>query len=527
MSGLAGHGTAVVRTRDGRVQLVRLRHAGARRGRTQLGGAVPAHGRPRRPLPIAAHGFAAMHTWRVRTHGRRTGGGARRRPRPARRPARGVPGSDDRPPRRPPRPDPGARASSSTDDGRPLRPPRRRRRRVTPGHARVRRDAARVDDRRRELWRHGPIADAFSPGWGGTGAGSPRRDLSAMRRPRRWARPCESRSTASRLHGPPGTAGFPFVAQALHLWAEPATARAGVGGVLHRLVEIFRLAFADRDLLAGDPEGGGADPARFLEPSVPAASRHRARRPTAARNRAPWAGTAPADLDAGCTTHVNAVDADGMAVAGTFTLGHPFGAAVVVPETGTLLPNVLYQFARNARPSERDPRGPPTRVERLPDARHAGREFVAALGAPGARRIPTALVQAPVGAPPLRPVAAEAAIDLPRVHAEDDLVELDDRAPDEVARRPTPARSRRAARPRGALERQLRASDVHRGPDRRRRWLWSRCGRLATAVGVPTRTRRTLTQPTERLSASRLPSHPSPSWPPTRRTRDATAAPRR
>ncbi|MEM7133264.1 MAG: gamma-glutamyltransferase [Chloroflexota bacterium] len=52
-----------------------------------------------------------------------------------------------------------------------------------------------------------------------------------------------------------------------------------------------------------------------------------------------------------CTTHFDAIDADGNAVAVTQSLGGGFGSAVVIPGTGVALNNFMYWF-------DRDPRSP-------------------------------------------------------------------------------------------------------------------------------------------------------------------------
>jgi gamma-glutamyltranspeptidase/glutathione hydrolase len=326
--------------------------------------------------------------------------------------------------------DPGARRVFLDADGRPLRPPVSS---SVPGDTLAMPEYAQALNtwaaHGPDLWRRGPVADALLAWMERHGGWIAEADLRDAPPPALGAAPSVA-FDGFEVHGPPGTAGFPFVAQVLNMWADASDVPLGSVAYLHRLVETFRLAFADRDHHAGDPEGGGADLAPFYDAE-------RARRLAAlvrADRRLPrdvLPGGGSPTIDAGCTTHVNAVDADGMAIAGTFTLGHPFGAAVVVPDTGTLLPNVLYQFARTpGHPNEiRAGRRPVWNGCPVLVTRDGG--LVAALGAPGARRIPTALVQMLLAH--LRyGLAAQAAIDLPRIHAEGDLVEVDDRVPIEV-----------------------------------------------------------------------------------------------
>ena len=96
----------------------------------------------------------------------------------------------------------------------------------------------------------------------------------------------------------------------------------------------------------------------------------------------------------GCTTHLNVVDADRMMVACTSTLGELFGSAVVARGTGILLNNGMTWFdpepghVNSIAPRKRTLWAPtPTLV--LGDD---GQPLLA-IGAPGGRRIISAVVQ--------------------------------------------------------------------------------------------------------------------------------------
>lgn len=246
------------------------------------------------------------------------------------------------------------------------------------------------------------------------------------------------------VHGAPGASGFPCVAQALRLLEDldPAVTPFGSGGYYHRLAEAFRVAFHDRFRWLGDPDDPQTPPASaFSDPALARARRadldperrvaELPERDLRGDYRALSGAPAGAGADDGCTTHLCAADRDGTLLSGTLTLGHPFGAGVVVPGSGLLLLNTLYQFDRrpghpNALATGRRSRwnGSPLVVTRN------GRPLLA-LGAPGARRIPTALVQVLLGML-WYGLAPQAAVDAPRLHTEGGALAVDDRVAPEV-----------------------------------------------------------------------------------------------
>ena len=164
----------------------------------------------------------------------------------------------------------------------------------------------------------------------------------------------------------------------------------------------------------------------------------------AARLRGMGAGS---DADrASCTSHLGVTDREGTVVTLTQTLLSPFGAKVMLPETGILLNNGIMWFdPRPGRPNSIAPgKRPlsnmcPTVVE-LADGRRAG------LGASGGRRILPAVAQllsflADFGMSP------DDAAHCPRINVDGpDLVEADARLAAERARHAGgPVRAGRAA----------------------------------------------------------------------------------
>lgn len=139
----------------------------------------------------------------------------------------------------------------------------------------------------------------------------------------------------------------------------------------------------------------------------------------------------PADFRAvrtGCTSHLSAVDADGNLVSLTQTVLDLFGSRLLDPESGIVLNDGMMWF---------DPR-PGTANEVRPGA--AGLTAVspivlvgdhgpvAALGAAGGRKVISSTAQlVPLV---LAGATAQEAIERPRIHAESDVVLVDERWPD-------------------------------------------------------------------------------------------------
>jgi gamma-glutamyltranspeptidase/glutathione hydrolase len=243
----------------------------------------------------------------------------------------------------------------------------------------------------------------------------------------------------------PDNSGGPTLAAALsHLGAfapagPPAGSPDGEVRFLHLAAESLRLAFLDRFAYLGDPEsapvplpglldsgylrerrrGLTADGPRIATPAAPP--------PPGTREaaRTPPSGAPTAD----CTTHVNAMDAGGMAVSLTATLGGRFGSAFAVPGLGYPLNNGMMWF---------DPR-PGRRISPAPGRRalHAAAPAIllrdgdpwAVVGSPGGRRLISAVV---MGVARLvdRGADIQDAVGGAGFHADTGPLTLDERTPD-------------------------------------------------------------------------------------------------
>jgi len=115
----------------------------------------------------------------------------------------------------------------------------------------------------------------------------------------------------------------------------------GSADLVHQMVEMKKMAFADRDAYAGDPRMVPFDVDRLLDAAF-VASRRRAI-PQRASERAEagaLAAATPAD-----TTYLAVVDRDGNAVSLIESVFSEFGSACVLPGTGVLLNNRLIGFS--------------------------------------------------------------------------------------------------------------------------------------------------------------------------------------
>jgi gamma-glutamyltranspeptidase/glutathione hydrolase len=200
------------------------------------------------------------------------------------------------------------------------------------------------------------------------------------------------------------------------------------GQCLHLLLEIMRQAWTDRFVYVGDPEGATVPVDALIDKRYAAEVARRLpadRAPERTRPGDPWpysalapVGTAYAgDPGGNETTHLAAADGDGNVVTLTQTLGLAFGSCVIAPTTGALLYDVtMWMDPRPGRPNSVGPwkkqLGHATPVMVYKDGKP-----VAALGAPGGRRVVTAMFQTIVNLVDFG-MDVQQAIAAPRMHCE-------------------------------------------------------------------------------------------------------------
>jgi gamma-glutamyltranspeptidase/glutathione hydrolase len=123
------------------------------------------------------------------------------------------------------------------------------------------------------------------------------------------------------------------------------------------------------------------------------------------------------------------VDRDGMAVALTYTAADHFGSKVVCPRTGLLMDAAMGWF--NARPNSPNSIAPGKRplTNMAPLVLTKDRKPVAAVGAPGGRRIVHAMMQIVLSLVEQK-LAANEAVAAPRIDASGSTLLLSERLSD-------------------------------------------------------------------------------------------------
>jgi gamma-glutamyltranspeptidase/glutathione hydrolase len=145
---------------------------------------------------------------------------------------------------------------------------------------------------------------------------------------------------------PPPSSGGTTLCEILNIVAPYPLAQWGWHDArsLHYVAEAERVAFADRNAYLGDPDFVSNPVAQLLSPAY--AARLRAsiapERATPSAQVHPGLGAPPGE--SGDTTHYSIVDAQGNAVAVTYTINDSFGAGVVAGDTGFLLNDEMDDF---------------------------------------------------------------------------------------------------------------------------------------------------------------------------------------
>jgi gamma-glutamyltranspeptidase / glutathione hydrolase len=228
------------------------------------------------------------------------------------------------------------------------------------------------------------------------------------------------------ITAPPPSSGGIGLLQMLGMLGGTGYAQAGAGsaGSIHYLAEVMRRFFADRSEYMGDPDFVRVPLAGLLDPGYLAR-----RAATIDRERATPSDVVkpgrPVGAEALETTHYNVVDAEGNAVAVTYTLNGAYGSGVTVPGLGFLLNNEMDDFA--AQPGAANMFG---LVQGEANAIHPnkrplssmvptiilrdGRLFMLA-GSPGGSRIPSSVLQVILNVIDFG-MNAQDAVDAPRIH---------------------------------------------------------------------------------------------------------------
>jgi gamma-glutamyltranspeptidase/glutathione hydrolase len=187
----------------------------------------------------------------------------------------------------------------------------------------------------------GELGERLAAGIAGLGGWITADDLAAHRTDRR--EPIETSYRGLRVVGQPPVSQGHVLLEELAI-ADGLDLRSmgwGSAEQIHTMVEIKKLAFADRDAMAGDPRVTPFDVDELLAEAF-IAQRRRAIAGRAAERVEPAA--LPAD-----TTYLAVVDRDGNAVSLIESVFSAFGSATMVPGTGILLNNRLSGFSLDTR----------------------------------------------------------------------------------------------------------------------------------------------------------------------------------
>jgi gamma-glutamyltranspeptidase/glutathione hydrolase len=143
------------------------------------------------------------------------------------------------------------------------------------------------------------------------------------------------------LTAPPPSAGGTMLIEMLNVLEPLDLGTANSYGSIHLLAETMRRAYADRASYMGDADFASVPVAGLTSPRYAAQLREEI---LGARPEAPVRPGDPQVFESGATTHFSVVDAEGDAVANTYTLNGWFGSGVTVEGAGFLLNNEMDDF---------------------------------------------------------------------------------------------------------------------------------------------------------------------------------------
>jgi gamma-glutamyltranspeptidase/glutathione hydrolase len=221
---------------------------------------------------------------------------------------------------------------------------------------------------------------------------------------------------------PPPAAGGVHIAQMLNILEGFDVADMGFGSpdAIHLIAEALKIAFADRAVATADPAFVDMPVERLVSKSY-AAERGASLDMKRAQQ---WC---PGNLrvrESANTTHVTVADADGYVVSATHTINGLFGASVMIPGTGLIANNYMYNF--DPHPGRGLSIAPGKRVfsSMAPMMVTDGRRVLHALGLPGALRIFPSAFQAIVNLID-HAMSTQEAVEAPRVWTEGGVLEME------------------------------------------------------------------------------------------------------
>ncbi|WP_236638074.1 gamma-glutamyltransferase family protein [Mangrovicoccus ximenensis] len=217
---------------------------------------------------------------------------------------------------------------------------------------------------------------------------------------------------------PPASSGV-HVAQMLNILEGFDLAAMGFDSAerLHLVAEAIRIGFEDRRAASGDPDFVDIPVEKLISKAYGEACRARMR-------GLGGAGAVPPGYESNNTTHITVADGDGMIVSATHTINGLFGARFMVPGTGIIPNNYMYNFdphpgkALSIAPGKRVP----TSMAPMIVLKDGKPRF--ALGLPGALRIFPSAMQAILNLID-HGMSVQQAVEAPRIWTEGAHVELE------------------------------------------------------------------------------------------------------
>ncbi len=250
----------------------------------------------------------------------------------------------------------------------------------------------------------GPIAEKLAAEMGAHGGLVTLSDLRNYRAVERVPLAGRYRDVTILTAPPPSSGGVGLLAM-LGMLEGSGYEKSGAGSApaIHEMAEVMRRFFADRSQYMGDADFVKVPVRSLLDPAY-LKQRRATIDPQRATPSAEVGGGLPAGNESSETTHFSIVDAEGNAVAVTYTLNNGYGSAVTVPGLGFLLNDTMDDFTSKpgvpnlfgliqGEANAIAPRKRPLSAMTPTIATRDGKLYLV-LGSPGGPRIITAVLEA-------------------------------------------------------------------------------------------------------------------------------------
>ena len=219
---------------------------------------------------------------------------------------------------------------------------------------------------------------------------------------------------------PPASAGVHIV-QMLNLLEGFDIAGMGYGSSdsVHLLAEVLKIAFADRSVATADPAFVDVPVEQLIDKAY-AEERRQLIDMSQTKQWSPGVGVS----DSQSTTHVTVADALGNVVASTQTINGLFGACLLIPETGLLANNYMFNFDPHPHTALSVQPGKRVFTSMAPMMVCRQQQIKVALGLPGGMRIFPSAFQTLVNLQD-HGMTLQEAVEAPRIWTEGGTLEME------------------------------------------------------------------------------------------------------